>query len=95
MVSAALAKTCIRHPQRAGFAVCMACRQVVCQECATTWDGINFCRDCLAKRGALGAVHARWRTAASALGVMAASIGLFIAAAHSMVWALAMIIDWR
>ena len=73
----------------------MACRQVVCQECATTWDGINFCRECLAKRGARSTGRNRWRNALGALMAIAASIGFFIAAAHSMVWALALIVDWR
>jgi len=29
--------------------LCMSCRRVVCQECATTWDGVNHCRPCLAR----------------------------------------------
>ncbi len=45
------AQTCAHHPGRPGFALCMACRKVVCQECATTWDGVNHCRSCLAARG--------------------------------------------
>jgi Ca2+/Na+ antiporter len=28
----------------------MACRRVVCGECATEWDGINYCAACLAAR---------------------------------------------
>jgi hypothetical protein len=28
----------------------MACRKTVCQECATEWDGINYCVACLSAR---------------------------------------------
>jgi hypothetical protein len=42
--------TCANHPERAAHAVCMACRKTVCQECATEWDGINFCAACLSGR---------------------------------------------
>lgn len=43
------AQTCAHHPERPGFALCMSCRRVVCQECATTWNGVNHCRPCLAR----------------------------------------------
>jgi len=43
---------CANHPERPGRALCMSCKKVVCQECATQWDGINFCVSCLkARRG--------------------------------------------
>jgi hypothetical protein len=41
---------CIHHPQRLAFAVCMTCRNAVCQACATQWDGIYHCTACLAAR---------------------------------------------
>lgn len=41
---------CTNHPDRYGHAVCMTCRKTVCQECATEWDGINYCSPCLANR---------------------------------------------
>jgi hypothetical protein len=41
------AQTCAHHPERNGFALCMSCQRVVCEECATTWDGVNHCRPCL------------------------------------------------
>lgn len=44
---------CAFHPQRPAFANCMTCAKVLCQECATQWDGIWHCAACLAaKRGA-------------------------------------------
>lgn len=41
---------CHYHPQRAGLGVCVECRQVVCRECTTQFEGINRCASCLAKR---------------------------------------------
>ena len=41
---------CANHPDRFGHALCMNCRKTVCQECATEWDGINYCVRCLAGR---------------------------------------------
>jgi hypothetical protein len=34
---------------RPGIGVCVECRQVICQECTTQFDGINRCAACLAK----------------------------------------------
>ena len=41
---------CHYHPQRAGLGVCVECRQVVCRECTTQFEGINRCASCLSKR---------------------------------------------
>jgi hypothetical protein len=62
----------------------MACRKVVCQECATEWDGINYCVACLAER------RLAVRSSSSLLGwaaVLLASALLFVACARLMVWA--------
>ena len=40
---------CHYHPMRAGIGVCVECRQVICVECTTQFDGINRCAACLAK----------------------------------------------
>ena len=40
---------CHYHPMRAGIGICVECRQVVCQECTTQFDGINRCAACLSK----------------------------------------------
>jgi len=40
---------CHRHADRKGIARCMACTAIVCQECATRFDGINYCAQCLAR----------------------------------------------
>ena len=43
---------CANHPDRPGRALCMACKKVVCQECATQWEGINYCVHCLRRKRA-------------------------------------------
>jgi hypothetical protein len=40
---------CHYHPMRAGIGVCVECRQVICVECTTQFDGINRCAACLGK----------------------------------------------
>ncbi len=41
--------TCHYHPMRAGIGVCVECRQVVCVECSTQFEGINRCAACLSR----------------------------------------------
>lgn len=41
---------CAVHPDRAGIGICVECRDVICQECTTQFEGINRCARCLAKR---------------------------------------------
>lgn len=41
---------CYEHPERAGIGICVECRNVICQECTTQFEGINRCARCLAKR---------------------------------------------
>jgi len=86
-MDASLAQRCAHHPGRRGFALCMSCRKVVCQECATTWDGVNYCRPCLAKRGALAAPRARigaW------VGWAVMCAILFALAGRTMAWSAAL-----
>jgi len=62
----------------------MACRKVVCQECATEWDGINYCVACLAaRRGAArgGSPFVAW----SMLAVASAALAWL--SVRLMVWA--------
>ncbi|MBI5543831.1 MAG: hypothetical protein HY901_08095 [Deltaproteobacteria bacterium] len=42
---------CHYHPMRPGIGVCVECRQVVCAECTTQFEGINRCAACLSKLG--------------------------------------------
>ena len=95
MVAVGMSRICIHHPERAGFATCMSCRQVVCQECATTRDGIHYCRPCL------GALHQttnqsrHWRQKVAQFTQLVALIAMFIATAWLMTWALATIAGWQ
>ena len=41
---------CYEHPDRAGIGICVECRNVICQECTTQFEGINRCARCLGKR---------------------------------------------
>ena len=88
-------KTCAHHPERAGFATCMQCRQVVCQECATTWDGINYCRRCLEKRGASTTQASGLPRIANGVAVGMALLVLLIASVRLLPWAVALMASWR
>ena len=77
-------RACAHHPDRPGHATCMACRRVVCQECATTWDGIHYCVDCLAQRRRAAEGRTSW---AGLIVVGLACVLLLAATARLMVWA--------
>jgi len=38
---------CYNHPARDGVGLCVRCRRVICVECGTRIDGINYCYPCL------------------------------------------------
>jgi hypothetical protein len=48
-VAEILSGNCHYHPGRPGIGICVECKQVICQECTTQFDGINRCAACLAK----------------------------------------------
>jgi hypothetical protein len=83
-----LADTCVNHPDRRGFALCMSCKRVVCQECATTWDGVNHCRTCLADRRAR--VAPRSRVGSWVAWAIFSAAALF-AAARALAWSAAIL----
>lgn len=95
MVAAGIGKLCAHHPDRAGFALCMSCKQVVCQECATTWDGINYCRPCLTTLRGVTTGAGRWRKIASGLVMLSIGALLFVACARLMVWSVVLLGGWR
>jgi hypothetical protein len=41
---------CHYHPERAGLGICVECRNVICTECTTQFEGINRCAQCLSAR---------------------------------------------
>ncbi len=43
---------CRYHPERMGIGICVECRNVICAECSTQFEGINRCASCLARRHA-------------------------------------------
>jgi hypothetical protein len=38
---------CYTHPDREGVGICVSCRAVVCVECSTKIDRMNYCIRCL------------------------------------------------
>lgn len=46
-MSAPSVATCVNHAEREALGVCVRCHQLVCVECVTRVDGINFCVRCL------------------------------------------------
>ncbi len=40
---------CHYHPTRPGIGICVECRQVICADCSTQFEGINRCASCLGK----------------------------------------------
>jgi len=78
------AQTCAHHPERLGFALCMSCRRVVCEECATTWGGVNHCRPCLERLRASAERRTPILTWAF-FGVVC--LFLFVLCGQAMVWA--------
>ncbi len=79
---------CFHHPDRQAFAVCMTCRNAVCQSCSTQWDGINYCTACLAARRDAsrgGRAIAGWFT------LTAGTLAAVWLSVRAMVWAGALI----
>ena len=61
----------------------MNCKKVVCQECATQWEGINFCVACLKSKREKSTEKS---TVAGWLAISAAIVLLFYAASGLMAW---------
>lgn len=38
---------CTNHPKREAVGICVGCRSVVCVECSTKVEGMNYCIACL------------------------------------------------
>ncbi len=78
---------CYSHPDRAGLGICVECRNVICVECTTQFEGINRCSSCLAKRlDSIRriAVRNEWSVGSMMLALLATSalFGVFALAAR-------------
>jgi hypothetical protein len=65
----------------------MNCAKLVCGECATEWDGVNYCAACLAER------RGGEKRRASLLGglvLLFACVLLFAASSELMLWSAAL-----
>ena len=83
---------CTYHADRPAFARCMSCSKMLCQECATQWDGIWHCAACLAaKRGTDRAKS----HAGGWIAVTLASLLTLFLSAKIMVWSGALLAGLR
>ena len=74
---------CALHADRPAFARCMSCTKMLCQQCATQWDGIWHCAACLAmKRG----TRAGRSGVFSWIAVVLVSLFILYCGARVMVW---------
>jgi len=87
MTTVTLAR-CAFHHERPAFARCMTCAKMLCQECATQWDGIWHCAACLGTKRGAGVERSG---AASFIGVTMVSLILLYLGARVMVWTGALI----
>jgi hypothetical protein len=85
-----VASTCVHHSERPAHALCMSCHRAVCQECATTWEGIHYCTRCLAEQRQSTEAATPW---AAGVLVLAAAAGLFWVVTRLMVWAGVLVAD--
>jgi hypothetical protein len=79
---------CTFHAQRPAFARCMSCAKMLCQECATQWDGIWHCAACLAARRGTGRARSGF---GSWVGAGLMSLIFLYLGARVMVWTGALI----
>ena len=76
-------RVCAFHDERPAYAVCMSCAKLLCQECASQWDGIWHCAACLAaKRG----TDRRRSHAGGWIAVTLASLFILFLSTKIMVW---------
>jgi hypothetical protein len=67
---------CFYHPDRPALAICVSCRNPICQSCSTLWEGMHHCATCLAvRRAAVEESATDWRTVALVLVTLALLAG--------------------
>ena len=64
---------------RAGIGICVECRQVICKECTTQFDGINRCAACLANLSRQHSQRAEGKAwgAGTVFGMLVSFAGVF------------------
>jgi hypothetical protein len=88
---------CANHPDREGVGLCVGCRAVVCVECSTRVDRMNYCIRCLeAARPAGQEVRKENPRAAAAWGIplLALSFVLAVAVFWALGFLLALVRNW-
>jgi hypothetical protein len=83
---------CAHHAERPAHALCMTCRKALCQECASTWEGIYYCAVCLAhqrRERNSGVAWGGW------LAVAGAVAGLAWLHARLLVWVGVLLASWK
>lgn len=81
--AAVAAARCARHLDRAAHALCMSCKLAFCAECATEWEGINYCHTCLAEIRGRTASH---RSRLLPLVTSALTLGLAYLLTRAIAW---------
>jgi hypothetical protein len=73
---------CYQHPARLGIGICIECRQVVCAECSTQFEGINRCARCLSRMAPKASARSGYREwgVLSLIGALG-SLGLLLGGA--------------
>ncbi len=80
---------CHYHPERAGLGICVECRNVICTECTTQFEGINRCAKCLGERLAKARKltdRRDWSAGGVTMALLAAAVlfGCFYGLAHAL-----------
>ncbi len=71
---------CANHPQREGVGICVSCRSVVCVECSTRIDRMNYCIRCLTAAAPQAEPRERSTRPAALVGVPLLLAALLMAA---------------
>lgn len=72
---------CTTHPDREGVGICVRCRSVVCVECSTRIDRLNYCRRCLQEAADTQSASAGPRGAGAALITPSLAVVSFLGSA--------------
>src|SRR5689334_19900472 len=82
---------CGTHPDREGVGICVSCRAVVCVECSTKIDRMNYCIRCLQSASAPGREKKKENPTVDRLTGIPLLIGSFFIAV-GVFWALGILL---